>query len=338
MLADKPEGSARATREGAPLDLRRHIRPEEALLLLYALALAAVMQATHTWVFAAKVHSLGFASLFLSCFVVLAVLIFRRTYRQERLVHDGATARRRALRPALAVVRDFFPFLIAILLYEMLHDLTPVLRPVVVDDLLIAIDRRLFGTDLSWWLGRFASPALTHIMVFCYTSYFFAPGLLASLLYWNGERRLFRDYLLSMCFVTVIGYVGYILVPAVGPYVYQSALFPTRLPGGGMGTHSFVAAIDDLRGIARDCFPSLHTAHTLCVLAFAWRFSRKVFWGYLPIGIGLIISTLYLRYHYGIDLIAGFATAAGSVAVAPRIEKWWFGQRAAHFGARDSLD
>jgi membrane-associated phospholipid phosphatase len=106
--------------------------------------------------------------------------------------------------------------------------------------------------------------------------------------------------------------------------VHQAALFPTRLPGGGPETHLFIAAIDDLKGVARDCFPSLHTAHTTVVLAWAARWRRWAFLAFLPIALGLYVSTVYLRMHYVVDVAAGFATAALAIALGPRLNRWWW--------------
>jgi membrane-associated phospholipid phosphatase len=158
-------------------------------------------------------------------------------------------------------------------------------------------------------------------------SYFFAPAILAALIYWSDRRQLFRDFLVSLCVTTLLGYTGYLLVPAVGPYLFQAELFPDRLPGGGLkGTESVIQSIDALKGYARDCFPSLHTAHTTVVLVFARRFRRAAFLAYLPIALGLYVSTLYLRMHYAVDVAAGFATAALAVWAGPRLEAWWYGR------------
>src|SRR5262249_47480958 len=159
--------------------------------------------------------------------------------------HRAAVALRLALPPALTVLRDFLPFLVALIFYETLHDLTPLVRPEIVDGALAAIDRALLGVDVAVWVGRFASPALTQVMVVCYLSYFFAPGLLAAIIYWRGQRQLFRDFLVSLSVVTLMGYIGYLLVPAVGPFIYQADLFPSRLPGEGLKvTEPVIAAID----------------------------------------------------------------------------------------------
>lgn len=159
-------------------------------------------------------------------------------------------------------------------------------------------------------------------MLLCYLSFFFAPGVLAAVLYWKRDRGHFRDYVVSISCVITLGYVGYWLVPAVGPYIYQSALFPRQLPGS-VASQQLIRVLDDLHGSARDCFPSLHTAATMCVLIFAWRRARRFFVIYLPIALVLFVSTVYLRYHYGIDVIAGLATAVLGTLLGPPIERAW---------------
>jgi membrane-associated phospholipid phosphatase len=298
--------------------IRTRLRPEEALLLVYGLALFTMMAALRDWSVRTLYHPY-----FILSFVVLAVLVFARAFRRahgSRLV-----AVQLALPPTMGVFRDFLPFLLALVFYERLHDLTPRLRPQVVDASLIAIDRALFGVDVPVWLDRFATPLLTQVLVVCYLSYFFAAAILACLIYWAGQRLLFRDFLVSLTVATMIGYVGYLLVPAVGPYLYQRDLFSGRLPGGGLPlTEQVIASVDALKGVARDCFPSLHTTHTTVVLIFARRFRRALFWVYLPMAIGLYVSTLYLRMHYAVDVVAGFATAGAGVILGPRLERFWY--------------
>jgi membrane-associated phospholipid phosphatase len=301
--------------------VRHRVRPEEVILAAFAVALATIMLATGRWYFTAFRHPR-----FLQVVGGLAVAVLLREAWRARRLGVAAMA-------ALRVFRDFLPFFVVLLFYETLHDLTPVLRPQVVDGTLAAIDRALFGVDVSYWLGGFATPSLTRVMVWCYASYFVAPVMLAAAIYYRGEARLFRQLMVSGVVTTVLGFLGYLCVPAVGPYVFQAELFPTRLPGGGAETHLFIKAIDDLKGVARDCFPSLHTAHTTVVLVYALRFRRWVGLAYLPVALGLYVSTLYLRMHYAVDVAAGFATAAAAVWLGPRIEAWWTAQRPAAPGS-----
>jgi membrane-associated phospholipid phosphatase len=64
-----------------------------------------------------------------------------------------------------------------------------------------------------------------------------------------------------------------------------------------------------------DVFPSLHCAASAFVLAFDRRQSRGRFWVFLVPVVGLWFSTLYLRFHYLVDLVAGFALAALALRV-----------------------
>jgi membrane-associated phospholipid phosphatase len=38
---------------------------------------------------------------------------------------------------------------------------------------------------------------------------------------------------------------------------------------------------------------------------------------------GLWVSTVYLRHHYVVDLLAGWALAPIALVLAPRLDAWW---------------
>ena len=65
-----------------------------------------------------------------------------------------------------------------------------------------------------------------------------------------------------------------------------------------------------------DVFPSLHVAASAYMLFFDRRFARWRYRLYLPAAVGLWFSTLYLRFHYGIDVIVGALVAAIALRVA----------------------
>jgi len=39
--------------------------------------------------------------------------------------------------------------------------------------------------------------------------------------------------------------------------------------------------------------------------------------------LGLWVSTIYLRHHYAVDLLAGWALAPVAIVLAPRLDAWW---------------
>ncbi len=91
--------------------------------------------------------------------------------------------------------------------------------------------------------------------------------------------------------------------------------------------NAIVDILNALEGNKRDCFPSGHTQTVLISLWFAFKYRRPLFWIYLPVIIALIISTVYLRYHYVIDLVAGVAAAGITILLGNILWTWWVGQR-----------
>jgi membrane-associated phospholipid phosphatase len=43
----------------------------------------------------------------------------------------------------------------------------------------------------------------------------------------------------------------------------------------------------------------------------------------IPVVTGLVVSTVYLRYHYVIDVLAGFVLAGLTVWIAPKLSPWF---------------
>ena len=69
----------------------------------------------------------------------------------------------------------------------------------------------------------------------------------------------------------------------------------------------------------RDAFPSLHTANAVTVLLVALRHERRLLWVYtLPVA-GLVVATMYLRFHYAVDVVVGVALAVAWQAVVPAL-------------------
>jgi membrane-associated phospholipid phosphatase len=57
-------------------------------------------------------------------------------------------------------------------------------------------------------------------------------------------------------------------------------------------------------------------------LYYAWKErEKKLFAVFIPVVTGLIISTVYLRYHYVIDVIAGIALTGLTIALAPGVRR-----------------
>jgi len=221
----------------------------------------------------------------------------------ERAVRFGEE--RAAILGMLAFARDVAPVVLAVLLYPQTELLNTTLQgDRVLDARLAEIDVWLFGGHPSVWLDQLVSPALTQVMSFCYAFHMPMPMIVLGFIYLWRERALFVEAIDGFVCMMTLGLLGYILVPGVGPRYLLAPLYTHALDSGAL-TQMSEAVVSVLR-VPRDIFPSLHAAASALVLLYAFRASRALGLALLLPTLGNWISTLYLRYHYGIDLVAGF--------------------------------
>jgi len=102
----------------------------------------------------------------------------------------------------------------------------------------------------------------------------------------------------------------------------------SSLTGGFSGTvvletTALSAAIErtlnELERTKFDVFPSGHTMIAVAVLLVAFRRARDVFRVLLPVAVLLVLSTVYCRYHYVVDVLAGIILAIATVPVGDAI-------------------
>jgi membrane-associated phospholipid phosphatase len=186
------------------------------------------------------------------------------------------------------------------------------------DRLLQSADRLLLARPVADYFDIVQSPALTEIMVLAYL-FFFWYLLLGPAYYCFGKLRDFRCCVVGLFCIYAAGLLAYSALPAGGPHLAQH--FATALPMGPLG-RSMLPLIDrGSNGI--DVFPSIHVAVSTYLLGFDALHHRRRFRRLLLPCLLLCISTLYLRYHYLVDLLAGAALALGGLVLA----QWYRGSR-----------
>jgi membrane-associated phospholipid phosphatase len=217
---------------------------------------------------------------------------------------------------ALDVARDFLPVAVLVFCYPVMAD---VLRLRSIDDkdwLIAQVDRLLFfGRDPVVLLEALVWTPLSEWLAFCYTAYVLWFPLCLGLLFARRDRAGFRELCFALSLGLAAGYLLYTLVPVQGPLFTQQF---------SVGLDFYYAnwakdGLMDRYRIARDCFPSLHTALTAIFLWSAWRHLRVLFWCMLPIAAPIPFACVYLRYHYVTDVLAGFILAAAVALVAPGV-------------------
>ena len=234
--------------------------------------------------------------------------------KETRLESSGDV--REFVRPFWGILRDWFPFLVILMMYYSLWgDATHLLVTRDRDAQLIAIDQRLFGFQASVAIQRFVSPPLTAWMQFAYAFHLWNIPLVACFIYICRPRQRFQEMMSGLIAVSFFGLLGYLLVPAIGPMYTLRHLYTVPL-AQPLAVFSQQINFMDLARIRRDCFPSLHVGMAFVVWLHAWRNSKRLALILAPLVLSLFVSTVYLRYHYLADCVAGFILALVSFWLA----------------------
>ncbi len=213
----------------------------------------------------------------------------------------------------------FAPVLLS---YFELRELLAAVATRTYDAELEAIDHAIFGVSPAIWLQRFNRVPVIEWFSFFYYSYFFilAAVLAPSLSFERG--RALREIMVGAAIVVSVGHVAYTLVPAFGPVGAHPFDEPTH--GGfffALVEHAVVEA-----GAQMDVFPSLHTALptylTLHCFGHRDRNPYRFAWPVLAFfAANIIVATLLLRWHWGIDVLAGLALAITARGIAVRVAR-----------------
>lgn len=243
--------------------------------------------------------------LFISVFTVLLLLLSlaRRKHVQFLPPHG------------VFIIRVLLSFLMMMVVYKAVNFYIYVFHPETKDFALQEMDKNLFFGKLpSQWFLPFMHPALTKFFGMAYLSWFGMTYLTIFLLLTHSQQAT-REYVTTAILTFYIGYITYIFVPAIGP------IFTVHYPQTLGAITSFL--VSNTTPIARDCFPSLHTGLSVVMTTHIYRYHRKWLWFYLPWSTIIVFSTLYLRIHYGVDVIAGAALAIATCQLAPLYTRAW---------------
>jgi membrane-associated phospholipid phosphatase len=220
----------------------------------------------------------------------------------------AVTARRFPNSRVLRFARHWYPLPLYIFLFEELNALVHAIFPFWLDRYFIAFDHALTGVNPSVWLARFVSPALNDFMQFSYMTYFLYLVILPALLYAAKERRAFWEVMVSTAIAHYTVYFISVLMPVESPHFSLASIETVRL-SGGFCTHliDWLESYALVRGAA---FPSAHVAGSTVAILASWRYRRWLFWICLPFFLCMCIATVYGRYHYVADVLAGLITGA----------------------------
>jgi len=250
------------------------------------------------------------------------------------------------------VLRDWLPLYLVLFAYNLLRGYAshvlwgPFVRPQIAIDKFIGLgtvptvtlQRWLFDpAQLHWW---------DYAVWAVYNSHFFVSYAIAAVL-WKRNHQRFRRFINLFVGLTFVGYVGYLLYPAMPPWMASEAGHAvqglgTPVPGyltiptgyGGATTRIiplvwqhiglkaaaalFTRGSEFANNVA--AMPSLHAAYPMLLLLFFWPFvrwqTRVLLVSYV---LAMAFTLVYTGEHFVTDELAGWACAITVYFVGSRI-------------------
>jgi membrane-associated phospholipid phosphatase len=208
---------------------------------------------------------------------------------------------------------------VRLLLYPALMGLSFYMIPSVVaalhvpraDALLVKWDLAWLGQNINLAIQGWEPPLLTDLLMLSYV-FFFYYLIAGPAYYCIRDLPRFRQCFAGLFVVYALGFIGYTFFPAGGPHRFLEFEQPLK----GAWITRLAKPVLDFASNGVDAFPSIHVAISLYLLVFdRWYYRRRFWWLLLPC-VALWVSTVYLRYHYCVDVMAGFAIGAVGLWVA----------------------
>lgn len=213
--------------------------------------------------------------------------------------------------------RHWYPLPLYIFFFEELQGLVHAISPNWFDRWLIQFDFNLAGIHPSVWLAQFATPALNDFMQFAYMTYFLYLVILPALLYAQRERLAFWAVMVSTAIAHYSVYVIAILLPIESPHFSLAALQSEPLTGGACT--AVINLIEHFGRVHGAAFPSAHVAGSMVAILASWRYRRWLFWVCLPFFASMCFATVYGRYHYVADVLAGLVVGGLSFLAGKKL-------------------
>jgi len=218
------------------------------------------------------------------------------------------------------LVRDFSSVPVMLTLFMLVGPLIADSNPWRADGLFASLDARWFGALPEHWKGLLGRPDwLTDAASLAYLSYYWLPVLMLVGLYVQNRRVQMEEYVFQLMVVILAFFVAYFFAPALGPRIKPE--LENAVLGGGVISRlarSFLRAAEPGQ---LNAFPSGHTGVSVACLVVGWRLFPRWRIPTLLVVSGIIFSTVYLSFHYVIDLVAGAILGPLALGAAPRIHK-----------------
>ena len=269
------------------------LRRSEWLLFAFFLYVAALGQSRH----AGFLHPSALALLIPLALVALARVDSRSTGR------------------VWSMVRDWVPALLVLIAYWSADWAARPRSDRALENALIGWDRRLLSDwGLRTAIERFGA-LLPAVLEMAYLLIYTVPPLAIAYFYIRHERRRLDDFLFPFLLGTLMTYALLPHFPSEAPRLVFAG---EDLPGVETVFRRFNLWILDNCDIHSSVFPSGHVTvgfSAAFAMLLALPENRRAGWTLLAIALLVLVNTVYGRYHYAADGLAGLAVSLVAVSL-----------------------
>ncbi len=196
------------------------------------------------------------------------------------------------------------------------------LFPGVLDRSIIRLEMAVFGFLPSEVFSRFFPQAwFSELMHFGYFS-FYLIILFFVVYYYRRLPALAGRRVFVFLFSFYVFYLIFIFFPSEGPHYYLPA-GEEGVPGGYLFT-GIMQRIMLFGDRPTGAFPSSHIGMTWLMMYFFFTDKRKVFYRWLIPAVLLTFSTVYIKAHYALDVVAGLLMVPLLSWAGNTVYEWFF--------------
>jgi membrane-associated phospholipid phosphatase len=218
------------------------------------------------------------------------------------LIEEDSGGLRRLLRLGYPLL--LFPFF-----YRMTGGTVHMLFPEFLDPQLTNFEAAILGVNPTLFIDQhLLNIVVDEFFSFCYFAYYLLVPIFFVATLFKGPRSVFVSSLTAVCATFFVSYLLFILFPLEGPRYHFAGSYLHEL--NSIVFYPLTRLVIDKGAIHGGCMPSSHFAVALVILLYCFRHYRRTAWWLLPLVAGLAVGTVWGRFHYVSDVVAGGAIGA----------------------------
>ena len=211
------------------------------------------------------------------------------------------------------ISNNFFQLLQNILVFALmtfLYKETAMLNTLIfpkIDEFLSNLDQNIFKFQPSIEFSKqFNSLFFSELFYFGYFCYYLLPLVVFGILYKFLPQKI-EEFGFILISSFLLYYFIFIIIPAEGPQFYFT--FPDNYIEAQGIFGNAIKLIQKNGEAPTAAFPSSHVGISWIVIFWLYQNFRKSVKYFLPFVILLMFSTVYIKAHYFVDVVAGFISA-----------------------------